>query len=77
MAKQGKLLSAQLDALTAQEKIALAEELLVSACQDDPAWDDAWGREAERRLDALARGEATAKDANEVLARLSAKQPAP
>lgn len=77
MAKHVKLLSAQLDALTAQEKITLAEELLMSACQEDPAWDAAWSTEAERRLDALARGDAATKDASEVLSRLSSKQPAP
>lgn len=73
MTKTVKLTNAQLDALTPLEKIALAEQLIASACQQDTEWEQAWEDEAKRRLLALERGEATVQDANELLDRLASK----
>lgn len=73
MTKTVKLANAQLDALTPLEKIALAEQLIASACQPDVEWEKAWEDEAELRLLALERGEATVQDAAALLDRLTGK----
>ncbi|CAN7601792.1 addiction module protein [Pseudoduganella sp. LjRoot289] len=73
MSATAKTLIEQLAMLTAPEKIALAEELLASACIDDAAWEAAWAQEVQQRLASLAQGDSTASDATEVLKRLAAE----
>lgn len=75
MSATAKTLIEQLEMLTAPEKIALAEELLASACGDDAAWEAAWAHEAQQRLASLALGKSTASDATDVLQRLAAEFP--
>jgi putative addiction module component (TIGR02574 family) len=55
------------DRLSAADRIALIEHLLDSLNPSNPKVDAAWVEESERRLDAYLRGEATARDAQDVL----------
>lgn len=54
--------------LTPEERADLLDRLLVDGMQDDTV-DAAWAAEAEARLDRYLRGETTAKDARDVLAK--------
>jgi putative addiction module component (TIGR02574 family) len=55
--------------LSADERIRLVEHLLATLDRPDPEIDRAWADESERRLDSYLRGETTARDANDVLAK--------
>ncbi len=55
--------------LSAAERARLVEYLLATLDKPDPDIDRAWGEESERRLDTYLRGETTARDAGEVLAK--------
>jgi putative addiction module component (TIGR02574 family) len=55
--------------LPAADRIKLVEHLLATLDKPDPEVDRAWAEESERRLDAYLRGETTARDAKDVLAK--------
>jgi putative addiction module component (TIGR02574 family) len=55
--------------LPAADRIKLVEHLLTTLDKPDPDVDRAWAEESERRLDAYLRGETTARDAKDVLAK--------
>jgi putative addiction module component (TIGR02574 family) len=55
--------------LPAADRIKLVEHLLATLDKPDPEIDRAWADESERRLDAYLRGETTAHDAKDVLAK--------
>jgi putative addiction module component (TIGR02574 family) len=55
--------------LTAADRIRLVEHLLATLDKPDPEVDRAWAEESERRLDSYLRGETTARDARDVLAK--------
>lgn len=55
--------------LPAADRVRLVELLLATLDRPDPDIDRAWGQESERRLDAYLRGETTAWDARDVLAK--------
>jgi len=46
----------------------LVERLLATLDKPDPEVDRAWAEESERRLDAYLRGDATGREADDVLA---------
>jgi putative addiction module component (TIGR02574 family) len=56
-------------ALPAKDRIALVEDVLDSLDHVDPAIDRLWATEAIDRANAYRRGEITAKDLGEVLAK--------
>lgn len=51
------------------DRVRLVEHLLATLDKPDPEVDDAWAEETERRLDAYLRGDTTAQDAKDVLAK--------
>jgi putative addiction module component (TIGR02574 family) len=51
------------------DRVRLVEHLLATLDKPDPEVDDAWAEETERRLDAYLRGDTTARDAKDVLAK--------
>lgn len=55
--------------LPVADRVKLVEHLLASLDRPDRDIDRAWGEESERRLDAYLRGETTARDARDVLAK--------
>jgi putative addiction module component (TIGR02574 family) len=55
--------------LPASARVRLVEILLTSLDKPDPEIDRAWAEECERRIDSYLRGETTALDAEEVLAK--------
>jgi putative addiction module component (TIGR02574 family) len=55
--------------LPAADRAKLVEYLLATLDKPDPEIDRAWAEECERRLDSYLRGETTALDAEEVLAK--------
>jgi putative addiction module component (TIGR02574 family) len=55
--------------LPAADRIKLVEHLLATLDKPDPDVDRAWAEESERRLDSYLRGETTARDAKDVLAK--------
>lgn len=55
--------------LPAADRIKLVEHLLATLDKPNPDVDRAWAEESERRLDAYLRGETTARDAKDVLAK--------
>ncbi len=59
--------------LSNDEKIELADWLYADTVKPDSEWEAAWIAEAERRLDAIERGEMALIDAEVVHARLRAK----
>ena len=61
-------------ALSPEDKARLAEQLLASLEGPDRAEiDHAWAQEAERRIDALDRGEERTSPAEEVLQKIQAR----
>jgi putative addiction module component (TIGR02574 family) len=62
-------LTQEISTLPALERLRLAEQILATLDQPDLEIDHAWIAESERRLDAYARGETTARDAFDVLAK--------
>jgi putative addiction module component (TIGR02574 family) len=55
--------------LPASDRIKLVEHLLTTLDKPDPEIDKAWAEESDRRLDAYLRGEMSARDAKDVLAK--------
>jgi putative addiction module component (TIGR02574 family) len=62
-------LAQEAEKLPAADRIRLVEHLLGSLDKPEPDIDAAWAEESERRLDAYLAGEASARDADEVLAK--------
>lgn len=65
----------QAKSLTAKDRLRIVQELLLTLepdgeCLDHAAWNAAWLPELEARIVAYERGEATASDWRDVLARL-------
>ncbi len=69
MNARSKDLVEEVERLPASERIKLVEHLLATLDKPDPEIDRAWAEAGERRLDAYLRGETTARDAEDVLAR--------
>ena len=69
MGNEAKTLIEQARALSPHDRIALVEDVLDSLDQADPDIDQLWAREASERLAAYRRGELTAKDLGEVVAK--------
>jgi putative addiction module component (TIGR02574 family) len=63
------LIAEEAGRLSAADRIKLVEHLLATLDKPDPEIDRAWADESERRLDAYLRGETTARDAKDVLAK--------
>lgn len=57
-------------ALTAAERALLADRLLQTLDWEDPDRTEAWGREADRRLEAFERGEMEAFDGPSVVSEI-------
>ncbi len=59
-------------ALSAEERAALAHELLLSLETEppDPDWEEAWAAEIQRRCDEIHSGKAVTFDAYEALERI-------
>ncbi|HTR00657.1 MAG TPA: addiction module protein [Candidatus Acidoferrum sp.] len=55
--------------LSAQERVLVVEQLLISLATPNPELDKLWAQEAEARLDAYHRGELKALSLQEVLAK--------
>ena len=64
-----KSIAEEAERLPAVDRIKLVEHLLATLDKPDPEVDRAWAEESERRLDAYLRGETTARDAKDVLAK--------
>ena len=69
MSNKTKTLIEQARALSPQDRIALVEEVLDSLDSADPDIDQRWAREASDRLAAYRRGELTAKDLSDIVAK--------
>lgn len=69
MNEKAKALGEQARALNPQERIALVEDVLDSLDRPDPAIDRLWAAEARERLAAYRRGELTATDLSEIVAK--------
>ena len=69
MTERVKNLTDEIRKLTADERSELLDALLAGLAAPDAAIDRAWTEEAEGRVDAYLRGETTARDAGEVLAK--------
>ena len=63
------LIAEEAERLPATDRIKLVGHLLTTLDKPDPEIDQAWVEESERRLDAYLRGETTARDAKDVLAK--------
>ena len=63
------LIAEEAERLPAADRIKLVEHLLTTLDKPDPEIDQAWVEESERRLDTYLRGETTARDAKDVLAK--------
>jgi len=55
--------------LPVADRVRLVEHLLATLDEPDPEVDRAWAEESERRLDAYLRGDTTARDAKDVIAK--------
>ncbi len=73
MNTQVKELLEEAKKLSVEERIELADLLYADSATPDPEWEATWVAEAERRLEAIERGEMALIDAEEVHARLRAK----
>jgi putative addiction module component (TIGR02574 family) len=69
MSSQAKTLIEQARALPPQDRIALVEDVLDSLDRADPDIDRLWAQEANERLAAYRRGELTAKDLSDIVAK--------
>ena len=69
MNKRITAIADEAERLPAADRIRLVERLLATLDTPDPSIDRAWAAEAERRLEAYERGETTARDARNVLAK--------
>ena len=68
MTERVTMIADQIRKLTPEEQADLLDTLL-SSSMPDQAVEEVWAREAEVRLDRFIKGETTAKDAREVLAK--------
>jgi len=69
MSNEAKTLIEQARALPPRDRIALVEDVLDSLDRADPETDRLWAREAGDRLAAYRRGELTAKDLGDIVAK--------
>lgn len=69
MNAKAKSLGDQARELSAQDRIALVEDVLDSLDQSDPNVDRLWAKEASERLAAYRRGEIAAKDLSGIIAK--------
>ena len=69
MNEQVKKLADEASKLSPDERAELVEGILTTLDQPDPQIDALWLQECERRMEAFDRGEITAIDAKEVLAK--------
>ena len=69
MNEKAKILGEQARELSPQDRIALVEDVLDSLDRADPAIDRLWTKEASERLAAYRRGDLTAKDLNDIVAK--------
>lgn len=56
--------------MSAEERVAALDALQELVTPPDQAWEEAWARECEDRLDGYLRGDAEADDFDAVMARL-------
>jgi putative addiction module component (TIGR02574 family) len=63
------LIAEEAGRLPTADRIKLVEHLLATLDKPDTEIDQAWADESERRLDAYLRGDTTARDAKDVLAK--------
>lgn len=56
--------------MTSEERVAVLDALQELVAPPDQAWEDAWARESEERLDAYLRGEIEAEDFDVVMERM-------
>ena len=73
MNERVKKLSDQAKALNPDELAELVDDLIVSLHEADPEIEKAWAEEAERRMDAVRRGEVELIDADIVFADIRRK----
>lgn len=69
MSNDAKTLIEQARALPPEDRIALVEDVLNSLDHADPGIDRLWVREASDRLAAYRRGELTARDLGDIVAK--------
>ena len=69
MNARSKAIAKEAETLPAADRIRLVEYLLASLDKADPDIDRIWAEEGERRFNAYLRGETTARDAKDVLAK--------
>jgi putative addiction module component (TIGR02574 family) len=69
MTNDAKTLIEQARALPPEDRIALVEDVLDSLDHADPGIDRLWARKASDRLAAYRRGELTAKDLGDIVAK--------
>ena len=62
-------IAAEAERLPAADRVRLIEHLLAALDKPDPDVDGAWAQESEQRLDSYLRGDTTARDAKDVLAK--------
>lgn len=67
MNERVKILLGEAGKLARDDQIDLVESIMINL-PPDPEWDKAWAEEAERRLEAVRRGETETHDADEVFA---------
>jgi putative addiction module component (TIGR02574 family) len=59
----------QVEQLPPADRLRLVEHILTTLDKPDAEIDAAWAKESERRLEAYRKGETTARDAADVLAK--------
>ena len=69
MNEKTRVLGEQARALSPRDRIALVEDVLDSLDRADPNIDRLWAKEAGERLAAYRRGELTARDLNDIVAK--------
>jgi hypothetical protein len=69
MNDRAKILGQQARELSPQDRIALVDDVLDSLDRADPEFDRLWLKEAGERLAAYRRGELTAKDLSDIVAK--------
>jgi hypothetical protein len=69
MTPRSRSIAKEAETLPAIDRIRLVEFLLASLDKPDPDLDRIWADEGEKRIDAYLGGEASARDAKDVLAK--------